>query len=66
MTDQAKKRGLCIGGPLDGKELTGNATKMVVPVNPHRPRNPTPESPALEHDAAEYRWANGAWHFAVH
>lgn len=66
MTDEIEKRGVCVGGPLDGQEIAGKASKIRVPVNPHQPRNPTLNSPEIEHDAAEYRWANGAWHFAVH
>jgi hypothetical protein len=62
MVDEVKK-GLAIGGPSHGNELLGIASKIVVPCNPHRPRNPTENSPAIEHDYAEYHWRDGAWQY---
>ena len=59
-------KGLCIGGPLDGQEVSSAASKLTVPVNPHPPRDPNESSPPVEFDSAEYRWADGAWHYQVH
>lgn len=59
------RTGQCIGGPAHGQQMVGRCKKMVVPCNPHSPRNPTPDSPSLEFDTAEYLWRDGAWYYTL-
>lgn len=76
---EAQQRdGLCIGGPYDGERISGlfQTDKVIIPVNPHPPSEAyikryleqgwTDPPPSLIFDQVEYRWAEGAWHYAVH
>jgi hypothetical protein len=77
MMKKQKRVGLCFGGPLNGERLAGAfyADKVIIPVNPHPPSEAyikkyieegwTDPPPSLIFDQAEYRWAEGAWHYGV-
>jgi hypothetical protein len=72
----AIRNGKCIGGPHDGLEVASVCDKVTIPVNPHPPSEEyrrqyetegwSDPCPSLVFDQVEYRWANGAWHYAVH
>lgn len=63
--------GRCIGGPLDGEELTAKLQTVDIPCNPHTPSESErasfgDECPNTLFDCIRYRWHDGAWHCAVH